>query len=94
MIIGVFPCDESNLFLKGKCKKRLVHFTYKSIQATIIRNRRLRVEREDNGELLASTMEAKADSIVSRDPHLRNLRQFHGIGIIGVKELVKRVKKG
>src|SRR3989304_2002469 len=35
---------------------------------------------------LACAMEAEADFIVSRDPHLRNLKQFHGIKIINVKE--------
>lgn len=42
---------------------------------------------------LACAMEAKADFIVSRDPHLRNLKQFHGIKIIDVKEFVGRVRK-
>src|SRR4030043_1517182 len=37
---------------------------------------------------LACAMEANADFIVSRDPHLRNLKQFHGIKIIDVKEFV------
>ena len=41
-----------------------------------------------------SDMEAKADFIVSRDPHLRNLKQFHGIKIINVKEFVEKVRKG
>jgi uncharacterized protein len=42
---------------------------------------------------LACAMEAKADFIVSRDPHLRNLKQFHGVKIIDVKGFVERVKK-
>ncbi|MBL7178562.1 MAG: putative toxin-antitoxin system toxin component, PIN family [Desulfobacteraceae bacterium] len=41
---------------------------------------------------LACALEAKADYIVSRDPHLRNLKQFHGIKIIGVKGFVEKVK--
>jgi putative PIN family toxin of toxin-antitoxin system len=43
---------------------------------------------------LACAMEAKANFIVSRDPHLRNLKQFQGIKIIDAKEFVARVKKG
>lgn len=43
---------------------------------------------------LACAMEAKADYIVSRDPHLRNLKHFHGIKIIDVKGFVERVRKG
>ncbi len=42
---------------------------------------------------LACAMEAKADFIVSRDPHLRNLKQFHGIRIIDVREFVEKVRK-
>ena len=42
---------------------------------------------------LACAMEGKADYIVSRDPHLRNLKQFQGIKIIDVKGFVERVKK-
>ncbi len=40
---------------------------------------------------LVCAMEAKADFIVSRDPHLRNLKQFQGIKIIDVKEFVEKV---
>lgn len=43
---------------------------------------------------LACAMEAKADYIVSRDPHLRNLKHFHGIRIIDVKAFVERLRKG
>ena len=43
---------------------------------------------------LACAMEAKADYIVSRDPHLRNLNHFHSIKIIDVKAFVERVRKG
>ncbi len=42
---------------------------------------------------LACAMEGKADYIVSRDPHLRNLKQFHGIKIIDVKGFLEHVKK-
>jgi putative PIN family toxin of toxin-antitoxin system len=42
---------------------------------------------------LACAMEAKADYIVSRDPHLRNLKHFHGVKIIDVKAFVERVRK-
>ena len=41
---------------------------------------------------LACALEAKADYIVSRDPHLRNLKHFHGIKITGVKEFIDQVK--
>lgn len=43
---------------------------------------------------LACAMEAKADYIVSRDPHLRNLKHFHGVKILDVKAFVEKVRKG
>lgn len=43
---------------------------------------------------LTCAMEAKADYIVSRDPHLRNLKHFRGVRIIDVKAFVERVRKG
>jgi uncharacterized protein len=43
---------------------------------------------------LACAMEAEADYIVSRDPHLRNLKQFRRIEIIDVKTFVGKVKGG
>ena len=42
---------------------------------------------------LACAVEGKADYIISRDPHLRNLKQFQGIKIIGVKGFVEKVRK-
>jgi len=41
---------------------------------------------------LACALEAGADYIVSRDPHLRNLKQLQGTKIIGVKEFIDQVK--
>jgi putative PIN family toxin of toxin-antitoxin system len=41
---------------------------------------------------LACAMEAGADYIVSRDPHLLNLKDFHSAKIIGVKEFIDQVK--
>ena len=41
---------------------------------------------------LACALEAGADYIVSRDPHLRNLKQFHGTKITGVKEFIDQAK--
>ncbi len=49
---------EKQHFRKEELKKGIVHFTYKSIQATIFRNRRLRVEREDNKEFSCAVSDA------------------------------------
>lgn len=42
---------------------------------------------------LACAMEAGADYIVSRDPHLRNLKDFQRIRIIDVRTFVERVRR-
>lgn len=42
---------------------------------------------------LACAMEAKADYIVSRDPHIRNLKHFHGVKIVDVTAFVEKVRK-
>ncbi len=42
---------------------------------------------------LACAMESKADFLVSRDSHLRNLKQFHGTKIVDAREFVERVRK-
>jgi hypothetical protein len=40
---------------------------------------------------LACTLDKKADDIVSRDPHLRNLKHYHGIQIIDATPFVAKV---
>ena len=46
-----------------------------------------------DNKFLACALEAKADFIVSRDPHIRNLKQFHGVKIIDVKTFMEKVGK-
>jgi putative PIN family toxin of toxin-antitoxin system len=48
----------------------------------------------DDNMFLACAVEAKADSIVSGDKHLLDLKIFQGIKIVGVKEFVDRVEAG
>lgn len=54
----------------------------------------LRKIKEDPADdmFLACAMEGKADFIVSRDPHLRNLKRFQGIEIVDVRSFVERVR--
>ena len=42
---------------------------------------------------IACALEARSDYIVARDPHLRNLKHFHGIQIIDVTTFIKKVKE-
>jgi putative PIN family toxin of toxin-antitoxin system len=41
---------------------------------------------------VACALEAKADYIVARDPHLRNLKYFHGIQIIDASTFIEKMK--
>jgi putative PIN family toxin of toxin-antitoxin system len=41
---------------------------------------------------IACALEGNADYIVSRDPHLRNIKHFHGIQIIDATTFIKKVK--
>ena len=43
-------------------------------------------------KFLACALEKKADYIVSRDPHLRNLKHYHGIQIVDATTFVEKVK--
>ena len=45
-----------------------------------------------DNKFLACALEKKADYIVSRDPHLRNLKHFHGIQIIDATTFIQKVK--
>jgi len=50
------------------------------------------VDDPTDNKLLACALEKKADFIVSRDPHLRNLKHFHGIQIIDATTFIEKVK--
>ena len=45
-----------------------------------------------DNKFLGSALEGKADFIISRDQHLRNLKQFQGIKIIDASTFIKKVK--
>ena len=50
------------------------------------------VDDPTDNKFLACALEKKADYIVSRDPHLRNLKHFHGIQIIDATTFIEKVK--
>ncbi len=45
-----------------------------------------------DNKFLACALEKKADYIVSRDPHLRNLKHYHGIQIVDATTFIEKVK--
>lgn len=51
------------------------------------------VDDPTDNKFLACALEKKADYIVSRDPHLRNLKHFHGIQIIDATTFIEKVKR-
>jgi putative PIN family toxin of toxin-antitoxin system len=50
------------------------------------------VDDPTDNKFLACALEKKADYIVSRDPHLRNLKHFHGIQIIDAATFIGKAK--
>jgi len=47
----------------------------------------------DDDHVLACALAAQADLIVSGDPHLRNLKAYQGIPIVGAAEALKRIPR-
>ena len=62
------------------------------ISKDIYRIDRIDEDQTDN-KFLACALEKKADYIVSRDPHLRNLKHYHGIQIVDAATFIEKVKK-
>ena len=50
------------------------------------------VDDPTDNKFLGCALEKKADYIVSRDPHLRNLKQYHGIQIVDAATFIEKVK--
>jgi len=46
-----------------------------------------------DNKFLACALEGKAGYVVSRDPHLRNLKHYHGIQIVDASTFVSKVEK-
>ena len=45
-----------------------------------------------DNKFLACAMEAKAHYIVTRDPHLQNLKHYHGIHIVNATTFLRKLK--
>ncbi|MDA3898266.1 MAG: putative toxin-antitoxin system toxin component, PIN family [Desulfobacteraceae bacterium] len=45
-----------------------------------------------DNKFLACALEGKADYIVSRDPHLRNIKHYHGIQIVDASMFIGKVE--
>ncbi len=79
---------------KEETLKRFFHLVFRKAIVTkdTYTTDRITDDPSDN-KFLACAMEAQADFILSRDPHLRNLKQYQGIKIIDVTTFLELLKK-
>jgi len=79
---------------KDETLKRFFRLIFRKALITkdLYKTDRITDDPSDN-KFLACALESKADYILSRDPHLRNLKQFQGIKIIDVTTFIKEMKK-
>ena len=89
-----YPRIREKFHPKDEAIKRFFRLVFRKAAITkdIYKTDRISDDPSDN-KFLACALEGKADFIVSRDPHLRNLKQFHGIKIIDVKGFIEEVKR-
>jgi putative PIN family toxin of toxin-antitoxin system len=87
-----YPRIKKRFHPKDETLKRFFRLVFRKAVITkdIYKTDRIPDDPSDN-KFLACALEGKADFIVSRDEHLRNLKQFHGIKIIDASTFVKKV---
>ncbi len=87
-----YPRIKKRFHPKDETLKRFFRLVFRKAVVTkdIYKTDRIADDPSDN-KFLACALEGKADFIVSRDRHLRNLKQFHGIQIIDASTFVKKV---
>jgi putative PIN family toxin of toxin-antitoxin system len=87
-----YPRIRQKFHPKDETLKRFFRLVFRKAVVTkdIYKTDRIADDPSDN-KFLACALEGKADYIVSRDQHLRNLKQFHGIKIIDASTFVKKV---
>ena len=89
-----YPRIREKFHPKDEAIKRFFRLVFRKAVITkdIYKTDRITDDPSDN-KFLACALEGKADFIVSRDPHLRNLKQFHGIKIIDAKGFIEEVNR-
>jgi hypothetical protein len=90
-----YPRIREKFHPKDETLKRFFRLIFRKaiITKDTYKTDRISDDPSDN-KFLACALEGKADFIVSRDPHLRNLKQFHGVSIIDVKSFIEKVRRG
>ena len=78
---------------KGENIRRFFRLIFRKadISRDIYQTDKIADDPTDN-KFLACALEKKVDYIVSRDPHLRNLKHFHDIQIVDAKTFIDKVK--
>ena len=87
-----YPRIKKRFHPKDETLKRFFRLVFRKAVVTkdIYKTDRIADDPSEN-KFLACALEGKVDFIVSRDRHLRNLKQFHGIQIIDASTFVKKV---
>lgn len=88
-----YPRIKDHFKPKDKNIKRFFRLIFRKavIAKDIYKTDRITEDPTDN-KFLACALEKNADYIVSRDPHLRNIKHYHGIQIVDVKTFIEKVK--
>ena len=88
-----YPRIKEHFRPKDKTIKRFFHLIFRKaiISKDAYHTDKIADDPTDN-KFLACALEKKADYIVSRDPHLRNLKHYHGIQIVDVTTFIEKVK--
>jgi len=89
-----YPRIKEHFKPKDKTTKRFFRLIFrKAIISKDIYHTDKIVDDPTDNKFLACALEKKADYIVSRDPHLRNLKHYHGIQIVDAATFIEKVKR-
>jgi len=87
-----YPRIKEHFKPKDKTVKRFFRLIFrKAIISKDIYHTDKIVDDPTDNKFLACALEKKADYIVSRDPHLRNLKHYHGIQIVDAATFIEKV---
>jgi len=80
-------------FTRNQINEFLLMMIRGSIAATVTECPEIIVEDPDDDVVLATALEGGADFIVSGDKHLLSLREFRGIRIVTVREMLEILRE-
>lgn len=76
-------------FMRRQLNEFLLIMVKRSIVATIIEIPEIVAEDPDDNVVLATALEGEAEYIISGDKHLLRLREYRGIRIVSVREMLE-----